>query len=454
MRKPKGDWTDLFLAFRMLLDPRKLWLAFEGVVFSSILIGVLLLLFACLYSLTSAPGSPMPVADAWDAQSGVGGAAAPQEADVAAALRAGRLGDAVGATRAFAVGLVAKADEEFQAIRARRGQGALEKVMALWSCQALITLVGLGLLAGFVLLFIWSYYGAAIMRLAGVEYALGDRLELRSAKAYTRRKHQSFYGPPLGLAISVFIIAALTMLMGLLVWNVLAVFLALGGLLAIAVGASVVRDRTRSAAKGMAFGAIGLCVLAGVLALIVAMGWRVPFAGEVVLGLMSPLLLVGAFVAVVVCVWLVFGLPLMAGTVATADVGAFEAWSRSFHYLFMHPWRYAFYALVGLAHGAACLAFVYLVRLGVEGMAFLPLSAGAILLGGQVCEPLLTCFLILDHILLDLIVLAFAAGYLFTSQTILYMLLRQNADGTPITEVHLEPRDSERLVPPPPAPQA
>jgi len=454
MRKPRGDWTDLFLAFRMLLDPRKLWLAFEGVVFSTILVGVLLLLFACLYSFTNAPGSPLPALSALDAQGAAAGATVPRDADVVDAIRAGHFGAAVKATRAFTIGLVAQAGEEFQAIRARRGQGALEKVMALWSCQALIPLAGLGLLAAFVLLFIWSYYGAAIMRLAGVEYALGDRLELRSAKAYTRRKHQSFYGPPLGLAIAVFIVAALTMLMGLLVWNVLAVFLALAGLLAIAVGASVVRDRTRSAAKGMAFGAVALCVLVGVVALMVAMGWRVPYVGEVVLGLMSPLLLVGAFVAVVVCIWLIFGLPLMAGTVATADVGAFEAWSRSFHYLFMHPWRYAFYALAGLAHGAACLAFVYLVRLGVEGMAFLPLSAGAILLGGQVCEPLLTCFLILDHVVLDLVFLAFAAGYLFTSQTILYMLLRQRADGTPITEVHLEPRDRERLVPPPPAPQA
>ena len=48
MRTPKSDWTDLFLAFRMLLDPRKLWLAFKGVAFSVILIGVLVMLFACI----------------------------------------------------------------------------------------------------------------------------------------------------------------------------------------------------------------------------------------------------------------------------------------------------------------------------------------------------------------------------------------------------------------------
>jgi hypothetical protein len=288
------------------------------------------------------------------------------------------------------------------------------------------------------------------MRLAGVEYAMGDRIELRSATAYTRRKHHCFYGPPLGLAGAALGIAVLVMLLGLLDWNALAVFVALVGLLALAVGASVVRDRTRSAAKGAAFGVVGLAVLAGVLALIVGLGWRVPYVGELLLGLFSPLALLGGLVAVLLCLWLALGLPLMAGVVATDNVGVFEAWSRSFHYLFLHPWRYAFYALVALAHGAACLGFVHLVRLGAEGAAFLPLSASAVLLGGRACEPLLAFFLAADHILMSLIFLAFVVGYAFTSQTILYMLLRRSADGTPITEVHLEPRDRERLIPPAP----
>ncbi|HUT33679.1 MAG TPA: hypothetical protein VNE39_09380 [Planctomycetota bacterium] len=452
MRKPKGDWTDLFLAFRMLLDPRKLWLAFKGVVFSVVLVGVLVVLFACIYSVMGIPIAPPPP-QALEVRGGPDSAPAPEEADVVEAITSGRLGDAVRATRGFALGLAAKASDELRAVAWRRDRGPLERVMALWTCQALATLVALGLLAGFVLLFVWSYYGAAIMRLAGVEYALGERIELSSATAYTRRKHQSFYGPPLGLAVGVLVVGLLVLLMGLVSWNLLVVLGAFVGVLAAGVGASVVRNRTRSAAKGAAFGLAGLAGLAGALALVAWLGWRVPYVGEVVLGLLSPLALVAGFVIVLLCVWLLFGMPLMAAVVATGNVGAFEAWSRSFHYLFMHPWRYALYCLVGLAHGAACLAFVHLVRLGVEGVAFLPLSAGAILLGGHACEPLLVFFLWVDHLLLDLVFLAFVAGYLFTSHTILYMLLRQRADGTPITEVHLEPRDQERVLPAPP-PQA
>ena len=42
MRQPKGDWTDLFRTFRMSLDPRKVWLAFQGVVWSLVFVGLLL----------------------------------------------------------------------------------------------------------------------------------------------------------------------------------------------------------------------------------------------------------------------------------------------------------------------------------------------------------------------------------------------------------------------------
>jgi len=454
MRTPKSDWTDLFLAFRMLLDPRKLWLAFKGVAFSVILIGVLVMLFACINNIMGTPISLDVPWQALDGQAPEDVTPASESTNVLDALMGGRIGNAVDGTRAFAMGLLAKAGMEFRAVASRRDQKPWERVMAMWGCEAMVTLVALGLLAGFVLLFVWSYYGAAIMRLAGVEYATGERIEMRSANAYTRRKHQSFYGPPLGLAVAVFVVALALILAGLLVWNVLVVFLALVGILALGVGASVVRDRTRSATRGAAFGLIGGAVLLGILVLAAVMGWRVPYAGEVVLGLLSPLALVGGLVLVLLCVWLAFGMPLMAGVVATSNVGAFEAWSRSFHYLFMHPWRYAAYCLVGLGHGAACLGFVYLVRLGVEGAAFLPLSAGAVLLGGNVSEPLLNFFLAVDHVLLDLVFLAFVAGYFFTSQAILYMLLRRCADGTPITEVHLEPSDRERIAPAPTPPQS
>lgn len=447
MRTPKSDWTDLFLAFRLLLDPRKLWLAFKGVVLSAVLIGVLLAIFASIQSAIGLPPGPEPAAESSTGQLSPEGKPEPADTDVLDALRRGRIRGAVRATRSFAIGLLAKAGGELRGVLSMSDRRPLERVAALWTSQALLPAAGLGLLSAFVLLFIWSYYGAAIMRLAGVEYALGDRIELKSATAYTRRKHQLFYGPPLGLALAVIAIGLLLMAAGLLVWNLLVLAVAIVGLLAIGVGASVIRDKTHSASRGLIFAVVGLVVLLGALVLITSMGWRVPYAGEVALGILSPLALVGGLIIVILCIWMILGLPLMAGVVATTNVGVFEAWSRSFHYLFTHPWRYLSCVLCAVGHGAACLAFVYFVRLATEWATFLPLSAGAILLGGDVSERLLTAFLSLDRLLLDLIFLAFVAGYAFTSQTIIYFLLRRWADGTPISEVHLEPRDRERVVP-------
>jgi|GEM_PF-1936611 len=450
MTKARGDWTDLFLAFRLVLDPRKLWLAFKGVVLSIILIELLVAIFASVNLALGVPLS-LPLAEIHDLRQPLPGAGAEAaDTDVGVALWQGRFADAVRASRAFVAGLVAKSAAELRDVALDPRHGPYDRVVALWGCQGLATLAALVLLVAFVLLFVWSYYGAAIMRLAGVEYALGERLELKSATAYTRRKHQAFYGPPLGLAIAMFILSVLIALNGLLIWNAVALFVAFVGLLAVGFCAAVVRDRTRSSGRAMLAGLAGLVVLGVVVGVIDGLGLRVPYLGEVLLGLLSPLALVGGLLIALLGIWLVLGLPLMAGTVATSNVGAFEAWSRSFHYLFVHPWRYAFYALVGLAHGAACMAVVYAVRVAAEWAAFVPLTAAAIVVSHDETPRVLSLLLTAGVVLLDLVVLAFGVSYVFASQAIAYLLLRRSADGTPVSEVHLEPRDRERLAPPPP----
>ena len=453
MRTPKSDWTDLLLAFRLVLDPRKLWLSFKGVVLTVLLVGFLLGLFACIHRAlgisVTAPASETTLAGGGRLIEEMGGRSV-GDTDVFGALQAGRFGDAVRATAAFVDGLAAKAGSELRAVARGRHRSPYDRLVALWGwgSQGLMSVAALGLLALFVLLFVWSYYGSAIMRLAAVEYALGVRIEMQSAKDYTRRKHQSFYGPPLGLAVAVFLLGLGLGVAGLLVWNALALIVALIGLAMVAFVASVVRDRSRSVGAGLAAGAAGLVALAGVLCAIVCLGLRVPYVGEVMLGLLSPLALAGGLVMAIILVWVALGVPLMAATVATADVGAFDAWSRSFHYLFVHPWRCAFYAAVGAGHGLVCLGFVYLVRLVAEWAALAPLSVGAIMMSGREAEPIIAFFLAADCIVLDLVFLAFVAAYFFTSQAIAYLLLRRVADGTPIRDVHLEPRDRERIAPP------
>ena len=444
MRKPKSDWTDLFLAFRMILEPRKLWLAFKGIVLSIVLVGVLLIAFAALsqalglrggFALPAltVQGTPRtvsvdaPAADVWDALWHV------------------RLGDAIDGTYAFTTELVAAAATDVESLVAALGRSAADPAAAFWSADALIHLLLVAFPAALVLLFVWSYYGPAIMRLAAVEYALGEQIELKSAAAYTWRKHQSFYGSPLGLIAAILLVTAAINVLGLAAWNVLLLGIACVGLIGVVVAASLARDRMCSLAWGLGAGLVGLLVLAAVLALVNRLGWRIPYVGELIVGVLSPLAIAGGFVVAIMGIWLVFGLPMMAGTVATSDTGTFDAWSRSFHYLFVHPWRYAFYLLVAAVHGAVCLGFVYAVRTVTEWATLLPLSVGPLMASDRASEPVLRFFIAVDRLMLDMIFLSFVATYIFTALAIVYLLMRWRADGTPISEVHLERRDGERL---------
>jgi len=444
--QPEGKWTDLFRAFRLTLDHRKLWLAFKGVVLSLILVGILLVLLASLYQALgrsyTMPATTRAVLLPASARPLVRETAP----DVWGQLRRGSLGAAIQATCLFLKALGREACVSACTIAARPDLGVYGRLVALWSSPVGDSMVFAGLSA-LVLLFIWSYYGGAIMRIAAVEYALGERIELASASAYAWRKHQSFYGPPLGLAVGIFIIAVLIAIAGLAAWNLVIVLVALVGLVAVAVAAGVVRDRKRSGKLGLAVGLGGLVALAVVVWLLVWLGVRVPYVNEVVVGIFTPLALLGGFVAAIMAVWLVFGAPLMAGTIAASDTGVFDAWSRSFHYLFVHPWRYLFYLVVAGAHGAACLAFVYAVREGTEWLTFLPLSVGPLLAGEALAARTFEFFLAVCRLLLDLAFLSFAASYLFSALAVIYALMRQRVDGTPVSEVHLEPRDREFLGP-------
>ncbi len=444
--QPEGKWTDLLRTFRLALDHRKLWLGFKGVVLSVVLVGALLVLLASAYQALGRSYGALPTPEGGGPQ--VASERVDAVPDVWGEVRAGHLGGALGATRLFLAGLAKNACLSLHSIAERADLGVYGRLVALWSSPAGDLLVFAGLSA-LVLLFIWSYYGGAIMRIAAIEYGLGERIELKSASAYAWRKHQSFYGPPLGLAVAIAVLMALVAIASLAAWNLVVVGIGLVGLVAVVVAAGVARDRKRSGKVGLAVGLGGLVVLVVVLWLLARLGVRIPYVNEIAVGIFVPLALLGGFVMAIMAVWLAFGTPLMAGTIATSDTGTFDAWSRSFHYLFVHPWRYLFYLVVAGAYGAACLAFVLVVRKGTEWLAFVPLSVGPLLAGGALATRTLEFFLVVGRLLLDLVFLSFVASYLFSALAVVYGLMRLRVDGTPPSEVHLEPRDREFLGPAP-----
>jgi hypothetical protein len=335
---------------------------------------------------------------------------------------------------------------------------ACDLVRALPAPAAALPLFG----AELILLLIWAYYGVAIMRLDAVEYAAGLRTEVSSATAWARRQYGAAVGSILVLLVVAGVLGVGVAYVGLIAANVLSALVLLVGVLATGVAAAVCTDRAHSRWAGLGVGLVGLAITVVAAALLARGGIRIPYVGEVLAGLLSPLAFASGGLMVVLLLWVAFGSPLMFGTLATAESDVFEAWSRSFHYIVTHPWRYLFLFLVWVGYGLACLAFVWAVRVGTEWLTVSALAGGLLGDSGAVLFPwgarlilpdtggadVLRVFLNINRVALDLLVFSFWASFKCAAMTLLYFLMRRAADGTAVTEVHLEPRDRELLEPP------
>ena len=258
MKQPKGDWTDLFLTFRLSLDPRKLWLALQGVVASLVLIGLVLGVAASVYH--------------------AHGASFAADTDVWGSLVHGRIQPAARETIVFGHRLFGAAPVP------QPPDGAMTPVDSVLASGQLTAGIVTGLLILLGMLLVWSHFGVPLMRLAAVEYATGERIELKSATAYGKREHHKFYGAVLGLLAVVVLIGLGSLVAGFVAVNVLAVAILVVG----ATGAAFVVSKMRSAGRPLLISGgagVAVLVLAVVLCAVVAhKGWRVPYVGEVLLG--------------------------------------------------------------------------------------------------------------------------------------------------------------------------
>lgn len=187
---------------------------------------------------------------------------------------------------------------------------------------------------------------------------------------------------------------------------------------------------------------------------------NIPYAGELLTGLLLPLAFVLAPFIVVVLIGEVAGLSLMLPSIAYEDSDSFDAVSRSFSNVYAKPWRMAFYALVATVYGAVCYLFVRLFAFLLLGVTRGFLQAGLRdeklltlwpepsfdhLFGTAVAAPE-TWSLGLGALLVRIWVLvvvglmiSFVLSFYFTAATIIYALMRHRVDGTPLDEIYEAP---------------
>jgi len=472
MTQPCGDWRDIFRAFRMMLDVRKFWLALRGLLLSILLVGATVGSIACVedvlnirFSMEDEIGSDgKPTGHIavsrrtltemeWPAVKYV------FETEVTDAILGLNPSVAVYRTAQFARAVAWSAWSEVRRYGVIEGRSYWNVSDLLTRSTSLMEIIALAVANCILLLLVWSYYGGAIMRIAAVEYAAGERIESSSATAYTWRKHGVLFGSPFGVVLGMAVLGLAIAFIGALAWNVLVVAVAVGGLLLASLAGGLVQDSARSGKAGLAAGAAVVACTIGACTWLALSGTRIPHVGEVLVGLLSPVAMLLGVVIVLLGLWVVFGWCLMFGTVVSEDSDSFQAWSRSLAMLCRQPWRYFGYLALTVAYAGVCLGALFWIRHAAEATALACLSPGVAdkaeaayrtivtsTIVGDAGARMLTILLQASRLLLDLAFLALAVAFILSARTVAYFLLRKYAEGRPIDEVHLEPDDRDLLL--------
>lgn len=208
---------------------------------------------------------------------------------------------------------------------------------------------------------------------------------------------------------------------------------------------------------------LGIIIFMGLLIVLLGLIGNIPYFGEVFLGLAMPLtLLAGACVAVM-SIGAVVGFNLMFPAVAYDGCDCFDVISRSFSYVYAKPWRMGFYTSVAAVYGAICYTFVRFVvflllwatRLFLQLGIFTDATAGqgnkleAIwsqptfrhLVGPAALEGnwAETFAAFAGRLWLWVVVgllVSFVTSFYFTANTIIYALMRNRVDDTPLEDIH------------------
>lgn len=253
-------------------------------------------------------------------------------------------------------------------------------------------------------LVLWGFFGGAITRIAAMKLGREERIGIGEATRFAARKLGSYFASPMFPLVGVVLLGLPILGLGFLMrmdWGVL---------------------------------------VAGIL-------WLVALLG----GLLITILLIG----------LLFGWPLMWGTISSErDGDAFEAFSRSYSYTFQRPLHYLFYAFLATTFGALGWLLVFHFSEAVIWLTQLAAAMGA---GGERWADLErmadysagasgvisygTSLLNLGFGLVRSVATGFGYSFFWCLVTAVYLLLRRDVDQTEFDEVFVEDEDTRYELP-------
>jgi hypothetical protein len=152
----------------------------------------------------------------------------------------------------------------------------------------------------------WAFFGAAITRIAAVQFARNEKIGMMEGLRFAWSKYISFFSAPLFPLVFLAVLTIFLLIFGL--FQVLTVM-------------------------------IGDIIIAGLF-------W--PFV--ILLGLVMAMVVVG-----------LVGWPLMYATISAEGSDSFDALSRSYSYVYQAPWSYLWYSFLAIVYGAVVVFFVGLM---------------------------------------------------------------------------------------------
>jgi hypothetical protein len=209
---------------------------------------------------------------------------------------------------------------------------------------------------------------------------------------------------------------------------------------------------------------VGLIFLLGLLA-------NIPFGlGELIVAIFTWLALAAGAAVAALLIGTAAGFNLMYPAIAYDGSDCLDAVSRSFNYVYARPWRMGFYTIAAFIYGALCYIFVRFFAFLLLWSAYEGLRLGAGLnsnLGLQdkitaiwaepsfgqllalstqtsgIAERGAALLVYMSALIVVGLVVSFVISFYFSSNTVIYALMRNKVDDTPLDEIYTEPQEAK-----------
>ncbi len=212
---------------------------------------------------------------------------------------------------------------------------------------------------------------------------------------------------------------------------------------------------------------IGIIFILGLFVFLLGLIGNLPWAGELIIGICLIITLFVGLLITLVLIGTIGGANLLYPVIAYEASDGFDAVSRAFSYIYARPWRMIFYTTLAAFYGGASYLFVrffvflllfvthLFLRLGVrvegstEGLnklasiwpepTFLNLLGSRAEVAQNWSESGASFLVSMALLIVFGLLVSFVISFYFSVNTIIYALLRNKVDNSPIDEISTDP---------------